>query len=106
MGSSIGSPVYTSTSRTSPEASTQPPPQSVGSSSSVEESAPIHSPEPPKVLSLEEENERLRDEKLCKICWTGEVGVVFIPCGHLVCCINCSLAVSVIISRFFRFHLI
>lgn len=32
---------------------------------------------------LEEENKRLRDARECKICMSNEIGVVFIPCGHL-----------------------
>lgn len=34
-------------------------------------------------LSLEEENRKLKDARLCKICMVDEVGVVFLPCGHL-----------------------
>lgn len=98
------SSTYISTSGSSPEDSFQPAPGSGSSLTASSSRSAVQSPtaspvvlssEPPPVLSLEDENERLRDQKLCKICWTGEVGVTFIPCGHLVCCINCSLAVSV-----------
>lgn len=34
-------------------------------------------------LTLEEENRKLKDARLCKICMVDEVGVVFLPCGHL-----------------------
>lgn len=34
-------------------------------------------------LTLEEENKRLKDARECKICMSNEIGVVFIPCGHL-----------------------
>lgn len=34
-------------------------------------------------LSLEEENRKLKDARLCKVCLDEEVGVVFLPCGHL-----------------------
>lgn len=34
-------------------------------------------------LSLEEENRKLKDARTCKICMDAEVGVVFLPCGHL-----------------------
>ena len=26
----------------------------------------------------------------CKICMSNQVGVVFLPCGHLISCVNCS----------------
>jgi hypothetical protein len=42
------------------------------------------------VLSLEEEVRRLKEARLCKICMDEEVGVVFLPCGHLVTCVNCA----------------
>ncbi|KAK9502252.1 hypothetical protein O3M35_011055 [Rhynocoris fuscipes] len=41
-------------------------------------------------LSLEEENRRLKEARLCKICMDSEVEIVLLPCGHLVTCINCS----------------
>uniref|UniRef100_G3Q3M2 E3 ubiquitin-protein ligase XIAP n=1 Tax=Gasterosteus aculeatus aculeatus TaxID=481459 RepID=G3Q3M2_GASAC len=37
--------------------------------------------------------EKLRElqrEKLCKICMDRDIGIVFIPCGHLVTCTKCS----------------
>ncbi|XP_066999485.2 death-associated inhibitor of apoptosis 2 [Anabrus simplex] len=39
---------------------------------------------------LAEENRRLKEARLCKICMDEEVGVVFLPCGHLVTCVNCT----------------
>merc|ERR1719427_454426 len=36
------------------------------------------------------ENKRLREQKMCKVCMDAEVGVVFLPCGHLVVCVNCA----------------
>lgn len=32
---------------------------------------------------LEEENRKLKDARLCKVCLDEEVGVVYLPCGHL-----------------------
>lgn len=37
----------------------------------------------PELLSLEEENRKLKDARLCKICLDEEVAVVYLPCGHL-----------------------
>ncbi|XP_011298332.1 apoptosis 2 inhibitor [Fopius arisanus] len=41
-------------------------------------------------LSLEEENRRLKEARLCKICMDREVSVVFLPCGHLATCVHCA----------------
>eukprot|EP00095_Tigriopus_kingsejongensis_P005266 maker-scaffold464_size163657-snap-gene-0.31 protein:Tk05266 transcript:maker-scaffold464_size163657-snap-gene-0.31-mRNA-1 annotation:"apoptosis 2 inhibitor" len=38
---------------------------------------------------LEQENRLLKEQRTCKICMDNEIGVVFIPCGHLICCIQC-----------------
>lgn len=38
-------------------------------------------------LTLEEENRILKDARLCKVCMDEEVGVVFLPCGHLGECL-------------------
>ncbi|XP_012276923.1 baculoviral IAP repeat-containing protein 7-A isoform X2 [Orussus abietinus] len=71
------------------------------------ENAPILNNDKPKVLeekaaenkspektsetvSLEEENRRLKEARLCKICMDREVAVVFLPCGHLATCVHCA----------------
>lgn len=41
-------------------------------------------------ISLEEENRLLKEARICKICMDNEIGVVFLPCGHLNTCINCA----------------
>ncbi|XP_013399962.1 baculoviral IAP repeat-containing protein 7-like [Lingula anatina] len=41
---------------------------------------------------LLEENKRLKEERTCKICMDEEVSVVFLPCGHLVACVQCAPA--------------
>ena len=28
----------------------------------------------------------------CKICFSAAVGIIFLPCGHLVCCVSCAPA--------------
>ncbi|XP_030375195.1 death-associated inhibitor of apoptosis 2 [Scaptodrosophila lebanonensis] len=45
-------------------------------------------------ISLEEENRQLRDARLCKVCLDDEVGVVFLPCGHLATCNQCAPSVT------------
>lgn len=42
------------------------------------------------VQYLEEEVRRLREARLCKICMDTETCVVFLPCGHLVTCVQCA----------------
>lgn len=32
----------------------------------------------------------INDARLCKICYVEELGVVFLPCGHLVTCVKCA----------------
>jgi hypothetical protein len=43
---------------------------------------------------LEEEVRKLREQTLCKICMDQQVGIVFLPCGHLVSCTRCATALS------------
>lgn len=40
--------------------------------------------------SQEPKERKLDDQRACKICYAEEVGVVFLPCGHLVSCVNCA----------------
>ncbi|NXU53927.1 BIR7B protein, partial [Turnix velox] len=42
-------------------------------------------------LSAEEQLRRLQEERMCKVCMDRDVSVVFVPCGHLVACGECSL---------------
>ena len=73
---------------------------------------------------LESENARLKEQRTCKICMDGEVkmsslllcslismlhiqvGVVFLPCGHLCCCVNCAPALKVRLGnvQILRYH--
>uniref|UniRef100_T1JFM1 RING-type domain-containing protein n=1 Tax=Strigamia maritima TaxID=126957 RepID=T1JFM1_STRMM len=41
-------------------------------------------------MSVEDENRQLKEMRLCKICMDEEIGVVFLPCGHLICCPKCA----------------
>ncbi|XP_061192091.1 baculoviral IAP repeat-containing protein 3-like [Saccostrea echinata] len=42
--------------------------------------------------SLIEENRRLRDLRICKICLENEASIAMLPCGHLCCCPDCAPA--------------
>lgn len=59
-----------------------------------------------RTLSLEEENRKLKDARLCKVCLDEEVGVVFLPCGHLgaYAAFSYSQALLIVIILLF-FHL-
>merc|ERR1719334_1425455 len=39
---------------------------------------------------LEKEIRELRHQASCKICMENEVGVVFLPCSHLIACPTCA----------------
>lgn len=54
---------------------------------------------PPKLptsndTNLEENDERRLKNVECKICMAEEMGVVFLPCGHLLSCVYCAPAIS------------
>lgn len=36
------------------------------------------------------ENSKLKEARTCKVCMDKEVNTVFLPCGHLICCSECS----------------
>ncbi|KAI8742840.1 E3 ubiquitin-protein ligase XIAP [Biomphalaria glabrata] len=43
---------------------------------------------------LKEDNNQMRQQIVCKICMDKEVAVTFLPCGHLVSCADCALAMK------------
>ena len=43
---------------------------------------------------LLEENRRLKEAQICKICMESEANIVFLPCGHLCCCARCAAALG------------
>lgn len=43
---------------------------------------------------MERENESMREARTCKICCEKMVAIVFLPCGHLVCCAQCAPALK------------
>lgn len=50
---------------------------------------------PVAVNNPDDEAHLRRVERLiCKICMSEEVKVTFLPCGHLICCMDCSAMVS------------
>ena len=47
-----------------------------------------------RVKELERENERLREERTCKVCLDAAAAVLFDPCGHLSTCSRCSSSLT------------
>nr|DBA22060.1 TPA: hypothetical protein GDO54_013134 [Pyxicephalus adspersus] len=46
--------------------------------------------QPETTLSAEEQLRRLKEERMCKVCMDKDVSMVFVPCGHLVVCMDCA----------------
>ncbi|VVD05437.1 putative inhibitor of apoptosis isoform X2 [Leptidea sinapis] len=49
-------------------------------------------PPPMNVNTSAEDDEKVEDTKLCKICFAEERNVCFVPCGHVVACAKCALS--------------
>ena len=61
------------------------------SSSQVESSQELMSEES---CSQKTEDNTYSNRLLCKICLDGEIGVVFLPCGHQCACTQCAPCVT------------
>ncbi|XP_020293739.1 E3 ubiquitin-protein ligase XIAP-like isoform X2 [Pseudomyrmex gracilis] len=46
------------------------------------------------IMSLREENRKLKEAHLCKVCMDHELALVFLPCGHLTTCDLCGPALT------------
>lgn len=57
----------------------------VSSKPEVQEAAKLVIPEPNPAP-----NKVVDDARMCKICYGEELGVVFLPCGHMVACVKCA----------------
>ncbi|OWF43066.1 inhibitor of apoptosis protein-like [Mizuhopecten yessoensis] len=51
-------------------------------------------PEETETQLLMLEYQKLKDMSLCKVCGDTEVAIVFLPCGHFVCCSQCAPAMT------------
>ena len=52
------------------------------------------SKKPEREMSTEEileENRKLKEDRLCKICLDKDKQIIFVPCGHYVACLDCGL---------------
>lgn len=41
------------------------------------------------IISMSKENHKMKSAKTCKSCFSAEIGVLFLPCRHLVVCQEC-----------------
>nr|CAD7426842.1 unnamed protein product [Timema monikensis] len=39
-------------------------------------------------------SKEVKDSNMCKICFTEEMGVLFLPCGHIVACVKCAFCLT------------
>ncbi|XP_061177609.1 uncharacterized protein LOC133186371 [Saccostrea echinata] len=62
-------------------------------SESPENTCTSLSQKPEELQTLQTEFSFLQSTLLCKVCFKQEVGMAFLPCGHLVCCKECAPAV-------------
>ena len=46
------------------------------------------------VKKLDEENKQLKSDMTCKICMDKYINIVFLPCGHMVACSQCGVALK------------
>ena len=74
-----------------PERSVSAPgPSTATAPVSSDSELPASATQPELSVDLEQENRRLKEARICKICMDNEIGVVFLPCGHLICCVQCA----------------
>merc|ERR1711953_1402356 len=71
-----------------PGPSTAPVPATSSTASTA--STQMETAKPEISVDLEQENRLLKEARICKICMDQEIGVVFLPCGHLICCVQCA----------------
>ncbi|KAJ6665721.1 hypothetical protein lerEdw1_002091 [Lerista edwardsae] len=46
--------------------------------------------EPAPAPNMEEQLQRLKEERMCKVCMDRDVSILLVPCGHLVVCAECA----------------
>lgn len=44
--------------------------------------------------TIKDENQRLKDERVCKICRDKDSDMTFLPCGHMVSCQECAASLN------------
>lgn len=68
---------------------------SSSSSSACGEAKDCKKNEAVKAATTEDKEKQLDESPtLCKICYRNELGVVFLPCGHMVACADCASALK------------
>lgn len=49
----------------------------------------------PKLESSAIASAELVEENTCKICFENAIECVFVDCGHMICCVNCSSSLKI-----------
>ncbi|KAK3100663.1 hypothetical protein FSP39_023359 [Pinctada imbricata] len=72
---------------------TQPSTYHSTSNENESPSSPTSDNTPESTEALLAENRQLKEQQICKICMDEDISIVFLPCGHMVTCVNCAPAV-------------
>lgn len=81
----------------STSAETPAQPETTVKESDAVKDAKVEAKVAPEVKSEAKDPEQVSEtnsRSLCKICYEKEIGVVFLPCGHVVACVDCAPALS------------
>ncbi|XP_014228800.1 death-associated inhibitor of apoptosis 1-like isoform X1 [Trichogramma pretiosum] len=78
-------PRSSSTTATTTTTEMQTETQAVPSSNQSQQSALAQ-----QAQKANNEKKSIDDARVCKICYNEELGVVFLPCGHMVACVKCA----------------
>lgn len=65
----------------------------VASTSSVTAAKKLQQNEETSHESLQEQLQKIEEERMCKICFSNTADMVFIPCSHMICCMECTQAI-------------
>ncbi|GLV43985.1 Death-associated inhibitor of apoptosis 1 [Carabus blaptoides fortunei] len=86
MGAELRTQESSSSAAAESSATTSSRKSSTASSASVPATATL--------ASNANSSKKVDDGRVCKICYTEELGVVFLPCGHIVACVKCAPSLS------------
>nr|XP_039257848.1 uncharacterized protein LOC120334400 isoform X1 [Styela clava] len=67
---------------------------SVAGSSNQETPAKQLQEQEETTVSLQAQLNKIEEERMCKICFSNPADMVFVPCGHMCCCMQCTQAIT------------